>query len=75
MDQNDPTTPEPDRLGFQPDELLAFAEGAGIHGSVDQESLWSFALSIAECCAEIGDRYTAGGRNCGDEIREHFGLG
>jgi len=75
MEQNDPSMPEPDNLGLKPDKLLEFADRTGMPRSVDQEALLNFALSIAESCAEIGDRYTIDGRNCGDEIRAKFGLG
>ncbi|CAM4317161.1 hypothetical protein BOTU111921_22945 [Bordetella tumbae] len=34
-----------------------------------------FALSIAEECAEIGERYALNGRYCGDEIRTRFAVG
>lgn len=62
------------KLGLSADELSAFADAAGLD-NVDHASLLTFALSIAEECAEIGDRYSVGDRNCGNEIRARFGLG
>lgn len=62
------------KLGLSADELSAFADAAGLQ-DIDQAALLTFALSIAEECAEIGDRYSIGHRNCGDEIRARFGLG
>jgi len=66
---------QPPRLGLGVDELWEMADQAGIERSTDESALLAFALSIAENCAEIGDRYTVAGRNCGDEIRSRFGLG
>jgi len=75
MDQNDLASSEPERLGLGADELLRIAESANMPRSVDEDALLNFALAIAEYCAEIGDRFTVDGRNCGDAIRSHFGLG
>lgn len=74
MDQNDDKTRDSDQLGLSADELAAFAESAGIE-EIEPTALMAFALSIAEECAEIGDRYSLNGLNCGDEIRTRFGLG
>lgn len=74
MDQNDERMRNSERLGLSADDLLAFAEAAGIE-EVEPTALMVFALSIAEECAEIGDRCSLNGRNCGDEIRARFGLG
>jgi len=74
MDQNDDKARDSDQFGLSADELLAFAEAAGIE-DMEPTALMAFALSIAEECAEIGDRYSLNGRNCGDEIRARFGLG
>lgn len=74
MDQNDDKSAEPDRLGLGIEELTAFADAAGIQ-DIEPSALMAFALSIAEECAEIGDRYSLNGRSCGDEIRSRFGLG
>ena len=74
MDQNDDKSAGPDRLGLGVEELTAFADAAGIQ-DIEPSALMAFALSIAEECAEIGDRYSIDGRSCGDEIRSRFGLG
>ncbi|WP_155808149.1 hypothetical protein [Bordetella petrii] len=75
MDHKNPTPPEPERLGLTADELLRIAESANMPWSVDEGTLLNFALAIAEYCAEIGDQFTVDGRNCGEAIRSHFGLG
>jgi len=75
MEQYDPAESDSENLGLRPDELLQFSRGAGFARDVDQEALLNFALAIAESCAEIGDHYTANGKNCGDAIRAKFGLG
>ncbi|OZI48359.1 hypothetical protein CAL21_10865 [Bordetella genomosp. 4] len=74
MDQNNDRTRDSDQFGLSADELAAFAEAAGIE-DIEPTALMAFALSIAEECAEIGDRYSLNGGNCGDEIRARFGLG
>ena len=74
MDQSNGKAQDAKRLGLSAEELLAFAEAAGLT-EVDQTALMTFALSIAEECAEIGDRYSKNNGNCGDEIRSRFGLG
>lgn len=74
MDQNDERKQNFSELGLSAGELLAFAEAAGLE-QAEQNALMTFALSIAEECAEIGDRYSQNGSSCGDEIRARFGLG
>jgi len=74
MDLNDGKAEDSSKLGLGAEELFAFAEAAGLEG-VEQTALMAFALAIAEECAEIGDRYSLDGRNCGDEIRTRFMLG
>lgn len=74
MDQTDEKKQISSQFGLGADELSAFATAAGIEG-VEQTALMTFALSIAEECAEIGDHYLQNGRTCGDAIRSRFGLG